>query len=225
MTQWTTKRRMNPITTDTLLEALRWRYATKQFDPTRKIPAELWKALESALVLTPSSFGLQPWKFLIIKDAGLRERLVPHSWKQRQIADASHLVVMTVRKKIDTAYVDHLMAATAKARGIPVETIAGYRKLIVGDVVEGDRSKISTEWAIRQAYIALGNLMTSAALLGIDTCPMEGFEPAPYDEILGLAAQGFTTAVLCPVGYRADTDKYASLAKVRFPVSEMIEYR
>lgn len=216
---------MNSISTDTLLQALQWRYATKQFDPSRKIPASTWTALEDALVLTPSSFGLQPWKFLVIQDAALREKLVPHSWNQRQVADASHLVIMTVRKKVDVAHVDRFMAETAKSRGIGVDALAGYRTMIVKDVVEGERSRIATEWAIRQAYIALGNLMTSAALLGIDTCPMEGFEVARYDEILGLEPLGYTTAVLCPVGYRAATDKYASLPKVRFSKSSVIEYR
>lgn len=216
---------MNSISTDTLLQALQWRYATKQFDPARKIPASTWSALEDTLVLTPSSFGLQPWKFLVIQDAALREKLVPHSWNQRQVADASHLVVMTVRKKVDIAHVDRFMAETARIRGVSTEALAGYRTMIVKDVVEGDRSRIATEWAIRQAYIALGNLMTAAALLGIDTCPMEGFEVPRYDEILGLEPQGFTTAVLCPLGYRAATDKYASLPKVRFPKSSVIEYR
>lgn len=216
---------MNSISTDTLLQALHWRYATKQFDPSRKIPASTWSALEDTLVLTPSSFGLQPWKFLVVQDATLREKLVPHSWNQRQVADASHLVIMTVRKKVDVAHVDRFMAETAKTRGVSPDALAGYRTMIVKDVVEGERSRIATEWAIRQAYIALGNLMTSAALLGIDTCPMEGFEAARYDEILGLEPQGFTTAVLCPVGYRAATDKYASLPKVRFPKSSVIEYR
>ncbi len=216
---------MNYISTDTLLQALHWRYATKQFDPSRKIPASTWSALEDTLVLTPSSFGLQPWKFLVVQDAALREKLVPHSWNQRQVADASHLVIMTVRKKVDVAHVDRFMAETARIRGVSADALAGYRTMIVKDVVEGERSRIATEWAIRQAYIALGNLMTSAALLGIDTCPMEGFEVARYDEILGLEPQGFTTAVLCPVGYRAATDKYASLPKVRFPKSSVIEYR
>ncbi|MBI1839532.1 MAG: nitroreductase family protein, partial [Verrucomicrobia bacterium] len=107
----------------------------------------------------------------------------------------------------------------------PVESLAGYRNMMVKDVVEGERSKASTEWASRQAYIALGNFMTCAALLGVDTCPMEGFDADRYDEILELAPQGWTTAVLCPAGYRAATDKYASLPKVRFPKSEMIERR
>lgn len=214
-----------PITTDQLLGALRWRYATKQFDPARKIPQDIWGALEDTLVLTPSSFGLQPWKFLVIQDPALRARLVPHSWNQRQVADASHLVIMTVMTRMTVEHIDKYLQDTARTRQVPVESMAGYRKMMIGDVVEGARGKISTEWATRQAYIALGNFMTAASLLGLDTCPMEGFEQAKYDEILELAPRGLTTAVLCPVGYRAATDKYASLAKVRFPKTDLIEYR
>lgn len=210
---------------DPLLTALRWRYATKQFDPQRKIPAPLWSALEDALVLTPSSFGLQPWKFLVIQDPALRERLVPFSWGQKQVAEASHLVVLAVMTRMTEEHIDRYLADTAATRNIPRESLAGFRKMMIGDVIQGARSKIATEWAIRQAYIALGNFMTSAALLGVDTCPMEGFESAKYDELLELAPRGLTTAVVCPAGYRAATDKYASLAKVRFPKSEVIEYR
>lgn len=213
------------ISTEQLLGALRWRYATKQFDPTRTIPDAIWKALEETLILTPSSFGLQPWRFLVVQDPALRAQLLPHSWNQRQVVDASHLVIMTVMKQMTVEHIDKYLQDTARTRQVPVESMAGYRKMMIGDVVDGARGKISTEWAIRQSYIALGNLMTAASLLGLDTCPMEGFEPAKYDEILGLAPRGLTTAVLCPVGYRAATDKYATLAKVRFPKSELIEYR
>lgn len=216
---------MAPIPPGTLVDALRWRYATKQFDPTRKIAESTWSTLEDALVLTPSSYGLQPWKFLVLQDASLRERLVPHSWGQRQVADASHLVVMIVQKKLSVEHVDRFLSHLSQTRNVPVESMASYRKMMVSDVIEGARSQVSTEWAARQAYIALGNFMTCAALLGVDTCPMEGFEVDHYDEILDLAPTGWTTAVLCPAGYRAATDKYATLAKVRFPKSEMIEYR
>ncbi|HAM72103.1 MAG TPA: NAD(P)H-dependent oxidoreductase [Verrucomicrobiales bacterium] len=213
-----------PIPNEHLLSALRWRYATKQFDPGKKIPAPTWETLEETLVLTPSSFGLQPWKFLILQDAAIREKLVPHSWGQRQVADASHLVVMAVKTQITAGDIDAYLQDTARTRGIPVDSLAGFRKMLVGSILEGPISKQIPEWATRQAYIALGNLMTAAALLGIDTCPMEGFEPARYDEILGLGARGLTTAVLCPVGYRASGDKYATLAKVRFPRNQVVEH-
>ncbi len=203
-----------------ILEALHFRYATKQFDPDRKIDAETWSALEQSLILTPSSFGLQPWKFIVITDAGLREQLVSHSWRQRQVADCSHLIVMAVQKSVDEAYIDRFVARIAEVRGVTAESLAGYRGMMTGSI-----GMMSPEWAARQAYIALGQFMLAAALLGIDTCPMEGFLPAKYDELLGLEARGLTTAVLCPAGYRAAGDKYADVAKVRFAADDVIERR
>jgi len=208
-----------------LLSQLSWRYAVKQFDPTRTLTPETWSTLAQALVLSPSSFGLQPYRFLAIASAELKARLRPASWNQSQITDCSHLVVFTVRTGMIEADVDHFVARTAAVRGVSVESIAGYRKVMVGDVVHGVRGRIAQEWATRQAYIALGNLMTSAAVLGVDACPLEGLEPAKYDEILGLAPTGYATVVACALGYRAATDKYATLPKVRFPLAELVEVR
>ena len=201
-----------------VLEALTFRYATKQFDPARKIDAGTWAALEQSLVLTPSSFGLQPWKFIIVTDAALRESLVEHSWGQRQVADASHLVVMAVQRKVDEAYIDQFVARLAEVRGVTAESLAAYRGMMTGSL-----GMMTTDWAAKQAYLALGQFMLAAAMLEIDTCPMEGFLAAKYDEILGLEARGLTAAVLCPAGYRAATDKYATLPKVRFAADDVIE--
>lgn len=212
------------LTPDQALSALRWRYATKAFDPAKKIPSDVWDALEQSLVLTPSSYGLQPWKFLVITDKATREQLVPHSWGQRQVADCSHLVVFTVKSKITEAEVDALITRTVETRGIGRDSLNFYRDMIISDVVNGPRSKQAADWAKKQAYIALGQLMLSAALLGIDACPMEGFAPDKYDEILGLEARGLTTAVALPLGYRSADDKYAGLPKVRFPASDVIEH-
>lgn len=213
-----------PISGSTLLTQLHWRYATKAFDPARKISSEDWAALEEALILTPSSFGMQPYRFLVLTNPAVREKLVPVSWNQRQPADCSHYVVFAVRKENTEAHVDHYLERIAEVRGGTVEALGGFRKMLIGDVVEGPRGKVAQEWAARQAYIALGNFMTAAALLGIDTCPMEGLDPAKYDEILGLPERGLTTAVACAAGYRAANDKYASVPKVRFPASELIEH-
>lgn len=214
---------MNQITTTDLLEHLNWRYATKQFDPAKTIAPEIWTALEDALVLTPSSYGLQPWKFLIVTSADIKEKLKPFSWNQSQVTDCSHYVVFAIQKNLTAEHVDRFVARTAEVRGITVESLAGYRNIMVNDVVNGARSFHVNEWATRQTYIALGNFMTSAALLGVDTCPMEGIEPVNYDRLLGLAAQDLTTVVACAAGYRAETDKYAELAKVRFLKSEVLE--
>jgi nitroreductase len=214
---------MNHLTATDLLEHLNWRYATKQFDPSKSIAPELWTALEDALVLTPSSYGLQPWKFLIVTNPELKEQLKPFSWNQSQVTDCSHYVVFAIRKHLTAEDVDRFIARTAEVRGSSVDAIAGYRNVIVSDLVEGARSFNINDWSTRQTYIALGNFMTSAALLGVDTCAMEGIEPVDYDRLLGLSAKGFTTVVACAAGYRSEADKYASLAKVRFPKSEVLE--
>ncbi|MEM7697076.1 MAG: NAD(P)H-dependent oxidoreductase [Verrucomicrobiota bacterium] len=211
---------MNPIPTDQLITALNWRYATKAFDPDRKIPDDQWAALEQSLLLTPSSFGLQPWEFIVVTDPSVREQLVEHSWNQRQVVDASHLLVIAAKTDVDEAYIDKFLNRTESIRNAP-GTTGGFRDMMVGFVNAMDeRGKVN--WAKLQTYIALGQFMSSCALLGIDACPMEGFVAEQYDSILGLTERGLTTAVLCPAGYRADSDKYASLAKIRFEPEEMI---
>jgi nitroreductase len=214
---------MNSVSPETLLAALEWRYATKKFDPNRRIPAPVWAALEKSLVLTPSSYGLQPWKFVVVTDPGAKRALVPHSWNQSQPLDCSHFVVFAARQTVDEAYVDRFVARTCSERGLPPDALAGYRNMMVGDVVNGPRGKQAFEWATRQAYIALGQFMASAAILGIDACPMEGIVPARYDEVLELAGTGYATVVACAAGYRAGDDKYSAAKKIRFPAAEIIK--
>ena len=201
---------------------MNWRYATKRFDPAKKLPADTWRALEGALVLTPTSYGLQPYQFIVMTDAAKRAELLAHSWNQNQVVDCSHYVVFTARTKMTEADVDRLIQRTAQVRGVAAESLAAYRGMMLGDVVHGSRGKAAHEWATRQAYIALGNLMTSAAVLGVDACPMEGIVPAEYDRVLGLRDSGYATVVACALGYRAAGDKYAAAAKVRFEASELV---
>lgn len=215
---------MKTLAPSELLAALNWRYATKKFDPTKQIPAETWSALEQALVLSPSSFGIQPWKFLVVTNPAVREKLVPVSWGQTQPKDASHFVVFAVRKDLPGAHIDRYVARTAELRGCTPEALAPFKKMMMGSL-EGARTKgFLDTWQTHQVYIALGQFMASAAVLGVDTCPMEGLEPAKYDEILGLAGTGFVTVVACAAGYRAGDDKYATLPKVRFPAVEVIQH-
>lgn len=204
-----------------LLDRLNWRYATKQFDPNRKINAQDWAVLEEALLLTPSSGGLQPWKFIVVTDPTVRAKLLPASYGQAQITDASHLVVFAAKKNFSEADVDAFINYTASARGVPVESLAQYRGMLVGGIVQAMDEPARDAWARNQAYIALGNFLTSAALLGVDACPMEGFDRAQYDEILGLRAKRLASAVIATVGYRASTDKYANAPKVRFPKEQV----
>ena len=213
---------MNPITTQQLVNALEWRYATKVFDPDKKIPADLWQTLEHALVLSPSSYGLQPYRFLVIRDAAKRAALLPHSWNQKQVVDCSHYIVFTARTKMTEADIDRFLALTSRVRNLPAEALSAYRGMMVGDLVAGPRGKIAHEWATRQAYIALGNLMTCAAVLGVDACPMEGFVPAEYDRVLGLENSGYASVVCCALGYRSANDKYAGLAKVRHEAADLV---
>ncbi len=213
---------MSTITAPQLLEQLQWRYATKQFDPAQKISPSDWAALEESLVLTASSFGLQPWKFVVVTDPAQREKLVPVSWNQRQVADASHLVVFALKKNFSEADVAAYINRIVEVRGIPAAALAQYNDMMIGSLFKGRDAAARKVWAINQIYIALGNFLTSAALLGIDTCPMEGIDPARYDEILGLDALGLATVVVGVAGYRAATDKYASLKKVRFANPDVI---
>ena len=212
----------NPISSEQLLDRLRWRYATKQFDPDKKISPENWAALEEALLLSPSSGGLQPRKFVVVADPSVREKLLPASFGQTQVTEASHLVVFAAKTDVRESDVDAHISRTAEGRGVSVESLASFRQMLVGGIVEGKDQSGRREWAARQAYIALGNLLTSAALLGIDACPMEGFLPAEYDAILGLADRGLTSVVICTLGYRAPSDAYAGLPKVRFPKDDIL---
>ena len=207
---------MNTINNEQLLSRLNWRYATKQFDNTRKISPADWATLEDALLLTPSGGGLQPWKFIVVTDHAIRARLTPASYGQAQIKDASHLIVFAAKQNFNEADVDAHLKNLAAIQGSPVEALAPLRGMLVGSVVKALHETARNAWARNQAYIALGNLVNSAALLGIDVCPMEGFDRAQYDEILDLKAQGLASAVIATLGYRLPTDKYAHAPKVRF---------
>lgn len=205
-----------------LLKQLNWRYATKKFDPQRKISDETWKALEQALILTPSSFGLQPWKFFVIKDPELRRSLRSASWDQAQVTDASHLVVFAQRKNLSAADVEHYIQRIASVRNTPPAALDGYKQIMTSFVNQNGKGVDINEWAGRQVYIAVGNFLTCAALLGIDACPMEGIDPDQYDMILGLAKEGYQTRCAAAAGYRAGDDPYAAMAKVRYPAQEVI---
>jgi nitroreductase len=180
-----------------------------------------WAALEQALVLTPSSYGLQPWKFFVVTDPAVKAQLPAHSWGQRQPQDCSHMVVLAIRANVGEADIDRHVARVSEVRGQPIEALARYKQTMVGSLTNPPFD--INEWAARQVYIALGQFMAGAAVLGVDTCPMEGIDPAKYDEVLGIAAQGYRTVVGCAAGYRAADDKYALAPKVRFRTEDVIE--
>ena len=205
-----------------LVDSYNWRYAVKKFDSTKRIDSETWTAIEKSLVLTPSSFGLQPWKFIVISSPENKAKLPAISWNQTQPGDCSHMVVFAARKALDEAYLDAFLASTAKMRNVPVESLAGYRKVILG-FLQGTAGR-HLAWSCNQTYIALGQLLASAAMLGVDACPMEGIVAAEYDKLLGLDGSDYTTVVGCALGFRHTDDHYAAQPKVRFDASEMISH-
>src|SRR3954468_8781474 len=212
----------NPIPPQQLVEALNWRYATKKFDPAKKIPPDVWHALEQSLVLAPSSIGLQPWKFFVITDQPTKTALQAASYRQAQIVDCSHLVVFTVRRDLDAEHVERHIARMIEVTGAAADSLAKFRTMTMKnlDKARGE-GKLDT-WQEHQVYIALGKFMASAAMLGIDTCPMEGIEPTKYDETLGLLGSSYATVVACAAGYRSPDDKYATMKKVRFRSEDVI---
>jgi nitroreductase len=216
---------MSPADTTTLLSQLNWRYATKKFDATKVIPDEIWDTLEETLRLTPSSFGLQPWRFIVVKDKNIRAKLQPCSWNQPQITEASHMVVFAAQKEVGQNDVERLISTIMQTRGISREAIEGYRQMMLGFVEYPFPGFDPFVWTSKQTYIALGNLLTSAALLGIDACPMEGFDAKAYDEILNCSKDGFWPTVVATLGYRALDDNNSKLPKVRYSKEDLIIYR
>jgi nitroreductase len=216
----------NAITPADLLASLSWRYATKKFDPSKKIDAGLWSTLEQALVLSPSSYGLQAWRFVVVTDTAIRQNLRAVSWNQPQITDASHMVVLCRKNELTAADVDAYVDRIAQVRGTPKAELEGYRNMMVGSVTNppslpgGDM----VTYTRSQVYIALGQFLTAAALLGVDACPMEGFDPKGYNEILNLPAQGYSAVVVATAGYRAADDMFGAMKKVRFEAKDVIKH-
>jgi nitroreductase len=208
-----------------LTASLKARFATKRFDPARQIPPATWAALEETLVLTQSAFGLQPWKFLIIDTPELRSQLRPHTWDQSAVTDASKFIVFLARKHTREGDVEHYLARIAEVRGVSLESLGRFRGVMLETLKARTESHKIKEWAARQLYIGLGQFTTAAALLGVDTCPIEGLEPRKYDEILGLSNTPFTAIFTVAAGYALPDDEYGKLAKVRFPIGEVIEHR
>lgn len=208
---------------EALIDKLNWRYATKAYDAAKKVSAEDWAALEHALVSAPSSFGLQPYKFIVVNSSELRERLKAAAWGQGQVTDASHLVVFAYKKTMTDADIEKFINHTASVRGMDASALAEYAGMIKGSVATKSPEQVAA-WNSRQAYIALGFLLETAAVLGIDATPMEGFDPSQFDEILGLAGTEYTSVVMAAVGYRdAANDWLAPLAKVRFAKNDLIQ--
>lgn len=210
------------VSGDTILKQLQWRYAVKKFDPARKISDADWSTLANSLVLTPSSFGLQPWRFYVVTDSQTKAKLPAISWGQTQVSDASHVVVMAIRNGLTEIDIDRYINRICEVRGGLPESLQGFKKMMVGSLIRSEVGFDINHWAANQVYIALGQFMATAALMGVDTCPMEGIVREKYDELLGLTEDGYATSVVCVAGYRASDDKYASIPKVRFPTEHVV---
>jgi len=202
------------------IENLKWRYATKQFDSSKELEESNMQILLDSIQLSASSYGLQPYEILVIKDKDLRKKLHPAAFEQPQILDAPYLLVFCANKIIDEAYLDEYVENIVSTRGMKKEDLSGMKEMIMNAVIsQSQENKI--EWAKRQAYLALGNLLSAAAHHKIDVCPMEGFDPTQFNEILELEGKNLDTAVIATVGYRSEKDQLQNAKKVRKPKEKL----
>ncbi|MDN5286772.1 MAG: Nitroreductase [Mucilaginibacter sp.] len=202
------------------IEKLQWRAAVKKFDPTKKITATQLDSLLSAVQLAPSSYGLQSYKVIVVQDAKTKEKLRAVGYNQPQITDSAALFVFASLTTIDEAFGKKFIDLVAQTRSVERESLEGYEQVILGTLnSRTDEQKVA--WSHKQAYIALGVLLSAAADLGVDAGPMEGFDQEKFDEVLGLKEKGLTTSVIAAVGFRADDDKYSQMIKVRRPKEEL----
>ncbi len=205
----------------TLINSLNWRYATKQFDSSRKLSEEQLETLTETLRLAPSSFGVQPWKFVVVKNPETRLKLKEAAFGQNQVSEASDLIVLCRIAEFTPDYVAEFIGEVAKTKGIGVEMLKSYEEMILGNAKRMTKEQLDS-WMEKQVYIALGFLLESAALMEIDACPMEGFDNYRFDEILGLDKMNLKSVVICPVGHRSGDDKNASAPKVRKCKEEVV---
>ncbi|TPN84734.1 NAD(P)H-dependent oxidoreductase [Aquimarina algicola] len=205
-----------------LLEHLKWRYATKKFDATKKISETDLNKIKEAVSLSASSYGLQAYKVLIVEDPEIRKQLQPVSWGQSQIVDASQLIVFCSYTQVGPEMIDSYLNLKAKTQGVDPENLTGYGDFMKSKIGEHSDESMKN-WTARQVYIGLGNLLAACAELKIDACPMEGFEPDQYNTILGLSDKGLTATVVATIGYRSTEDATQNDKKVRKPISELFE--
>ncbi|UAB80957.1 NAD(P)H-dependent oxidoreductase [Marixanthomonas sp. SCSIO 43207] len=204
-----------------IIEQLKWRYATKKFDSNKILTKQSIEQLKEAFNLTATSYGLQPVTLVIVKDKEQRKDLLPHSWNQQQVVDASHLLIFCVEEKLNPEYIQNYFKRVKTIRNTPDTILKPFEEFLLNSFEEQSSAEIRT-WATNQAYLALGNLLTVCAAKNIDACPMEGFNPKEYDRILGLNKKGLTSVLLLPVGYRDKSDFMANEKKVRKTMDEVI---
>ncbi|RRO14525.1 NAD(P)H-dependent oxidoreductase [Flavobacteriaceae bacterium 14752] len=202
------------------IEKLKFRFATKQFNPDKKLNNNQIEELKTAIQLSASSYGLQPYEVLIIENEELRQKLKTASWDQSQITDASHLIVFCANTNVDDHYLEQYLKNISETRSIPLENLSAMRDMISSTVLQFDNDT-KLAWAEKQAYIALGNLLSAVAHFGYDACPMEGFDKTKYDEILDLKSKNLHATVIATIGYRSEKDDLQHAKKVRKPQNEL----
>ncbi|MBW0147169.1 NAD(P)H-dependent oxidoreductase [Marinobacter sp. CAU 1620] len=200
--------------------ALDWRYAVREFSP-EKLSSQTVETLVDAARKSASSYGLQPYKLIIVESGAVRRDLLPHSFGQQKVLDCSHLIVFAADTRIGDQTVDRYVAQYLKARGGAYEDIAGYAGHMRQSLASKSQAE-KREWAHQQAYIALGTLLTAAAVLQIDSCPMTGFDRQAYDQVLGLTERGLESSSIVALGRRSARDHSADLAKVRFDYEDFV---
>ncbi len=206
---------------ENIIDHLEWRYAVKKFDEARVLPEEKIGKLKNAFNLTASSYGLQPIKLIILKNKTIQRQLVPHSWGQLQVAQASHLLIFCIESGIDRDYISGYFERVKEVRGTSDDILDPFREAMISNFTSMEAHEIQV-WAQHQAYLAMGNLLTICAMEKIDSCPMEGFNPEAYDHLLGLEQQGLKTALVMPIGYRATDDMFSGFKKVRRNLSDSV---
>ena len=200
---------------------MRWRYATKKFDPGKTVDEATLTQILEATNLSATSYGLQPFGFVVIQNQQLQEQLVASSYGQRQVADASHVIVIAARTDVDADYIGQCIELVESERGLKPGTMDDYRSTLT-KVIDGMSAETMRQWTANQAYIALGTILAACAVMKIDACPMEGFVPSEYNEILKLGDYGLDAVIVVPIGFRAEDDVNQNNKKVRRPLAEMV---
>lgn len=204
-----------------IIDALSWRYATKSFDTNKKVSNKKLNILLEAFNLTATSYGLQPVKLVVLQNKKVQQALVAHSMQQKQVAEASHVLIFCIETQINSQYIETYFNLVKQIRNTPDEILKPFRDFLITDFEQKTQEEIKL-WATKQAYLIMGNLLTVCALQGIDACPMEGFEPDQYDSILNLKKHKLQSVLVLPIGYRSDNDFFASLKKVRKPLNKSV---
>ncbi|MBY0538660.1 NAD(P)H-dependent oxidoreductase [Patescibacteria group bacterium] len=205
----------------TIIENLKWRYATKGFDTSKELPAADLDYILEAGRMSATSFGLQPFKIVMVTDEAKKQTLMGHAWNQAHVGENSALIILAARTDVDEAMIADYTARIEATRGLPAGAVDGYKDMMVGSLTSRPIEH-RTIWAQKQCYIALGTMMMAAAERGVDSCPMEGFSSEGFDEVLGLTAHNLTASVILPVGYHAESDATQHYAKVRRTAEDMI---